>query len=98
MSTLGWIAAYVACINIIGFILMGMDKAKARKHAWRIAEITFFVVAILGGSLGSILGMYTFRHKTRHWYFVVFMPIILLVQIGLTLYILMSPGINIQIQ
>ena len=62
---------------------MGIDKRKAIKRAFRIPEATLFLIAILGGSIGSILGMYTFRHKTRHWYFVVGMPAILILQIGL---------------
>ena len=75
-----WIIAYFIVINIISFALMYTDKKRAMKHKWRISEKALFLSAILGGSLGSILGMYTFRHKTKHWYFVVGMPTILLCQ------------------
>ncbi len=75
------VAAYMVIINICGFALMGIDKQKAIGNKWRIPEATLFVSAILGGSVGSILGMYHFRHKTKHIQFVVGMPFILFVQI-----------------
>ena len=68
-------------MNIIGLCIMGIDKAKAKKHAWRIPEKTLFLVSLLGGSIETWAGMYLFRHKTKHWYFVVGMPVILIVQI-----------------
>lgn len=74
------IVCYVSLVNVIGFILMGLDKWKAKNRQWRIAERTLFGIAIVGGSLGCWLGMYTFRHKTKHWYFVVGMPLIFVVQ------------------
>ena len=76
--------ALIVClfiINIIGFVMMGMDKKKAQMHAWRIPEKMLFLTSLLGGSLGTWLGMYTFHHKTKHWYFVVGMPAILICQI-----------------
>ena len=76
-----WAAAYLLVMNLIGFALMGADKRRARRHAWRISEKTLFLAAILGGSLGAWVGMYAFRHKTKHWYFVVGMPLILALQI-----------------
>lgn len=72
---------YLIIINIVGFLSMGIDKYKAIKDEWRIPEKTLFIIAILGGALGSWLGMYSFRHKTKHWYFVVGMPLILIVWI-----------------
>ena len=72
---------YVLLINLVSFALMGIDKNRARKMAWRIPEATLFLFALVGGSIGSIAGMYLFRHKTRHWYFVVGMPLILILQI-----------------
>ena len=63
------------------------DKRKAKKNAWRISEATLFLVAVIGGSLGSIAGMYTFRHKTKHLNFLLGMPLILAVQIILALLI-----------
>lgn len=71
---------YIFLINIFAFFLMGNDKARARKKKYRIPEKNLFLTALLGGSIGAILGMYTFRHKTRHWYFVYGMPGILLMQ------------------
>ena len=73
---------YVLLINITGFVMMGADKRKARYAAYRIPEKALFIVSIIGGSIGTWIGMYLFRHKTRHWYFVVFIPIILLLQIA----------------
>ena len=81
MKRLQILFLYLILLNLLGFILMGMDKRRAIRHAWRIPEAHLFGCAILGGSLGSILGMYTFRHKTKHWYFVFGMPAILLIQI-----------------
>lgn len=84
-------AAYFAAVNLIGFALMGIDKRKAIKHAFRIPEATLFIVALIGGSIGSIVGMYFFRHKTRHWYFVYGMPAILILQIALVMFIINGP-------
>lgn len=67
---------YVIVMTIFGFIIMGVDKGKARRHEWRIPEKCLFTVSLLGGSLGTWAGMYIFHHKTRHWYFVVGMPLI----------------------
>lgn len=78
-----WIIIYIIIINIISFFLMFLDKQRAIKHNWRIPEKTLFLSALLGGSLGSFLGMYIFRHKTKHWYFVIGMPVIFLCQMVL---------------
>ena len=78
---------YLVIINLAAFLLMAMDKSRARKHQWRIPEKTLFLSAILGGSIGAIAGMYIFRHKTRHWYFVTGMPAILIIQILLAVWI-----------
>lgn len=91
MNVILLLTAYVVIVNLIGFALMGIDKYKARKHAFRIPEATLFLVALIGGSIGSIAGMYFFRHKTRHWYFVYGMPAILVLQIALILYVLNGP-------
>ncbi|MCH4193071.1 MAG: DUF1294 domain-containing protein [Butyrivibrio sp.] len=81
MNSIIFLAVYLASVNVIGFALMGIDKHKARVGAFRIPEGTLFVVAAIGGSIGSIIGMYTFHHKTRHWYFVYGMPAILVLQL-----------------
>lgn len=75
------LALYFLLINAAGFLSMEFDKRKAIRHQWRVPEKTLFLMAILGGSIGSILGMYIFRHKTKHWYFVLGIPAILIVQI-----------------
>ena len=75
------IISYLILMNLTGFALMGIDKQKARKKAWRIPEATLFLFALCGGSIGSIAGMYVFRHKTKHWYFVIGMPLCLVLQI-----------------
>ena len=74
---------YLLIVNAAGFILMLTDKIKAKKHLWRIPETTLFLAAILGGSAGCLLGMYAFRHKTKHLSFTLGMPLILAVQIVL---------------
>lgn len=73
---------YLIVINIAGLAVMGIDKSRAKRHKWRIPERTLFLVSLLGGSIGTWAGMYIFRHKTRHWYFVVGMPAILILQIA----------------
>lgn len=78
--------SYLILINLAAFFLMGLDKAKARRRKWRIPERTLFLSAILGGSVGSILGMQLFRHKTKHASFVIGMPCILIIQLALLLY------------
>lgn len=85
------LSGYYILINLIGFFTMGIDKRKAIKRAFRIPESTLFIIAIIGGSLGTLLGMYAFRHKTRHWYFVYGMPAILLLQIIAVLALINSP-------
>jgi uncharacterized membrane protein YsdA (DUF1294 family) len=82
------IIVYLAFMNILGLALMGIDKRKAKAHAWRIPEKTLFLASLLGGSVGTWAGMYLFRHKTKHWYFVVGMPLILLIQIGLAYFLI----------
>lgn len=78
-------AMYLIIINVIGFALMGIDKHKAKIGAFRIPEGTLFITAIIGGSIGSIIGMRFFRHKTRKFYFVWGMPIILALQIAIVI-------------
>ena len=77
------VAVYLVIVNCVGFAAMGIDKGKAKRGAWRIPEKTLFLLSIIGGSVGTWLGMYAFHHKTKHWYFVVGMPLILVVQIAL---------------
>jgi len=82
------ILLYLVIINLVGFFTMGIDKFKAKKGMWRTKEKTLFMIALVGGSIGSIIGMYFFRHKTKHNTFIFGMPAILVLQIILVLYIL----------
>lgn len=79
-----WKAAviWLAAANAAGFILMGVDKSRARRDAWRIPEKTLFLTAIVGGSVGAIAGMFYFHHKTKHWYFRFGLPAILVAQLA----------------
>lgn len=71
--------------------MMGIDKKKAKKRAFRIPEASLFIIAFIGGSIGSIAGMYFFKHKTRHWYFVYGMPAILILQVILAIALYFMP-------
>ena len=77
------ITCVFAVMTVLGFVVMGIDKAKAKEGKWRIKEAALFAFAILFGGVGMTLGMYVFRHKTKHWYFAVFFPILALVDIAL---------------
>lgn len=83
-----YLLIYLLLINALGFVLMLVDKWKARKKRWRIPESTLMWVAALGGSIGSLLGMYTVRHKTKHLKFIVGIPLILVAQIFGAIYFL----------
>ena len=84
----GWLAVYSAAINLATFIVYGADKRRARKGKWRVPERTLFLLPRLGGSVGALLGMRVFHHKTRHWYFVWGIPAILLAQLALAVWLL----------
>ena len=72
---------YLIVINLIAFFMMYIDKKKAKYGKWRVKEYTLFITALIGGSIGSIIGMYTFRHKTKKARFFIGFPIILILQI-----------------
>ncbi len=91
MNSFDLILLYIVIVNLISLITMAVDKRKAQKRAFRIPEATLFVLAIIGGSLGSIIGMHLFHHKTRHWYFLYGMPVILALQVILVLAVVFSP-------
>lgn len=74
--------AYLAAINLVTFFVYGVDKRKARKGQWRVPEKTLFLLPLLGGSVGGILGMKAFHHKTKHWYFRWGLPAILVLQLA----------------
>lgn len=81
MSTNTIIFAYLFGINLTAMLFMKLDKDKARQHQWRIPEKTLFLLALLGGSVGAILGMRLFHHKTKHLSFIIGLPILLILQI-----------------
>ncbi|HKM05332.1 MAG TPA: DUF1294 domain-containing protein [Lachnospiraceae bacterium] len=91
MGVIEFLVSYILIINFVGFSMMGIDKKKAIKQTFRIPESSLFTVAMIGGSIGSILGMQLFRHKTRRWYFVYGMPAILIIQIIIFLVIINLP-------
>lgn len=82
------ILLYLLIINAVGFLLMLVDKLKAKKNLWRIPEATLMTAAALGGSIGCLIGMYTVRHKTKHLKFTVGIPLILAVQIALGIWLI----------
>lgn len=84
--TLKNIILYLAAINIIGFFAMWLDKRKAKKGKWRIQEKTLFMITVLGGGIGTISGMYTFRHKTQKLAFTIGIPVILILEIITVIY------------
>jgi len=79
---------YLIRINLITFLAMLIDKKKAKKGSWRIKESTLLTMGLIGGSIGGIVGMYTFRHKTQKPKFVVLFPTILILQIIIAIYII----------
>lgn len=91
MDVILTIISYLIFINLAGFAIMGIDKYKAKKRAFRIPEATLFILALFGGSLGTTLGMFLFHHKTRHWYFLYGMPLILILQLLLIAVFYYSP-------
>lgn len=81
------ITGYLLLINALGYFLMLLDKEKAIKKQWRVPERTLITVAVLGGSIGSLLGMYTVRHKTLRPKFTIGIPVILSIQILLAVFL-----------
>lgn len=84
----GALAVWLFAINLVTFAVYGADKRRARRGAWRVPEKTLFLLPLLGGSVGALLGMRVFRHKTKHWYFVWGVPAILLAQMALAVWLL----------
>jgi uncharacterized membrane protein YsdA (DUF1294 family) len=77
------VSIYIILIDLIAFVVFGIDKRKARKGQWRVPESTLFILALIGGSIGALLGMLAFRHKTKHRKFTIGIPLILALQIAL---------------
>lgn len=87
-----FVVLYLVIINLIGFFVMWIDKAKAKRGSWRIPENTLFAITFLGGGFGTIAGMYKFRHKTKKLRFTICFPVILLTEIVLVIYALVKYG------
>lgn len=85
--TLKNILLYLLMINIIGFFMMWSDKRKAKKGKWRIPEQTLFIITALGGGIGTIAGMYTFRHKIKKLKFTIGLPTLVILEIILVIYL-----------
>ncbi len=83
---LKYVLIYLVGINIIGFFAMLIDKEKAKRGSWRIPEKTLFMFTFLGGGIGTIAGMYLFRHKTKKLRFTIGFPVILITEIALVIY------------
>lgn len=81
------VGLYLILINVFAFVLYGIDKIKAKKQRWRVPEIALFFVALIGGSVGALLGMGIFRHKTQHLKFKIGILVILLAQIILAIFL-----------
>ena len=92
--TLKNIIIYLLIINIIGFIIMYVDKQKAKKHKWRIPEKTLLYITLLGGGIGTTIGMYMFRHKTQKIGFIIGFPTITIVEIIFIVYYIIKFNIK----
>ena len=91
MNSLSFLLTYLLVFNLLGLILMGIDKRKARKGAFRIPELTLFTIAVIGGSLGMFLGMHLFSHKRRILRFRIGLPLILFIHVGLVVFLILQP-------
>ncbi len=80
---------YILIINLVTLIVFGIDKYKAKRKLWRIPEAALFILSIAGGSLGALCAMFLFNHKTKHWSFLIGIPLILVLQIALTVILVM---------
>lgn len=80
---LSYLFLYLLALSVLGFLMMGIDKWKAKRGKWRISEKTLFLIALLGGAIGSTIGMQVFHHKTKHWYFKLGFPALAMLHIVL---------------
>ena len=85
-SILHIVLIYLAVINVVAFILYGIDKFKAKQSKWRISEVSLLGLAVIGGSIGAWIGMAVWHHKTLHKKFKYGIPLIVVIQIGLVLW------------
>jgi uncharacterized membrane protein YsdA (DUF1294 family) len=87
-----YVVAYIVIVNILAFCLYGIDKSAAIRQRERIPNRILLLLAVFGGSLGALIGMYTFRHKTKKWYYTVTVPVLLIIQIAAAVLLLSSCG------
>ncbi|MBO4903612.1 MAG: DUF1294 domain-containing protein [Lachnospiraceae bacterium] len=97
MLVISYIVIYLAVVNIAGFLSMAIDKKKARRNKWRIPEATLFLFALFGGSLGCLLGMRVFHHKTQKPRFYIGIPIIFVIQVLILVYFLFIAPLEFRI-
>ena len=84
------LAIYIVAINLFAYILYGVDKSKSKKAKWRISERALIIIALVGGSVGALLAMKKFHHKTKHKKFTIGVPLILVAQIALAVYVIIN--------
>ncbi|MCR5304371.1 MAG: DUF1294 domain-containing protein [Lachnospiraceae bacterium] len=89
------LSVYILFVNAVGFALMAVDKYRAIRLLSRVPEAVLFLFAIIGGCLGTTLGMVIFKHKTKHWYFRIFMPAILVMELAFFMWLFTYPGIEV---
>lgn len=85
-----FLVGYLVFINLMTLIAYGMDKQKAKKNKWRIPEKTLLLLAAIGGSIGALLGMYVFKHKTKHLKFILGVPVLFAVHVVLFYYFVIA--------
>ena len=87
-----FLSLYLVVINVVTFVVYGIDKRRAIKGKWRISEKALIMLAVCGGSIGAWIGMQVFRHKTKHLLFVIGVPLIFFVEIGIVLFFILMPN------
>ena len=85
-----FLLGYLLFMNLLTLVAYGMDKRKARKNEWRISEKTLLTLALIGGSIGALIGMFGFKHKTRHIKFVLGVPVIFALHVVLLYYLVFA--------
>lgn len=88
------VIVYLIIINVLTFLLYGIDKWKAKADQWRVSEKTLLLTALIGGSVGALIGMQLFRHKTQHWKFRILVPVFLILHVALAVYAVYSGWIT----
>ena len=87
-----WLGVYLLIVNVAAIAVYGADKRRAKQGRWRVPEKTLFLAALLFGGTGGTIGMFFFHHKTKHWYFRIFFPLLAIVQLGIFGYLMQILG------